>query len=40
MFFGSKLNYEALKVTKDGVFVAKSIEFKDKVKNIGDSLVK
>lgn len=28
------------KVTKDGVTVAKSIEFKDKVKNIGASLVK
>ncbi|XP_047178523.1 chaperonin CPN60-2, mitochondrial-like [Vigna umbellata] len=28
------------KVTKDGVTVAKSIEFKDKVKNVGASLVK
>jgi chaperonin GroEL len=28
------------KVTKDGVTVAKSIEFKDKLKNIGASLVK
>ena len=28
------------KVTKDGVTVAKSIEFNDKVKNIGASLVK
>lgn len=28
------------KVTKDGVTVAKSIEFKDKVKNLGASLVK
>ena len=28
------------KVTKDGVTVAKSIEFKDRVKNIGASLVK
>ncbi|KAL7218871.1 hypothetical protein ACSBR2_012025 [Camellia fascicularis] len=28
------------KVTKDGVTVAKSIEFKDKVKNVGTSLVK
>lgn len=27
-------------MTKDGVTVAKSIEFKDKVKNIGASLVK
>lgn len=32
--------YGASKVTKDGVTVAKSIEFKDKVKNIGASLVK
>ncbi|KAL8158376.1 hypothetical protein AgCh_002899 [Apium graveolens] len=32
--------YGAPKVTKDGVTVAKSIEFKDKVKNIGASLVK
>ncbi|KAF9611084.1 hypothetical protein IFM89_026968 [Coptis chinensis] len=28
------------KVTKDGVTVAKSIEFKDKIKNVGASLVK
>ena len=28
------------KVTKDGVTVAKSIEFKDRVKNMGASLVK
>lgn len=28
------------KVTKDGVTVAKSIEFKDRVKNVGASLVK
>lgn len=28
------------KVTKDGVTVAKSIEFNDKVKNVGASLVK
>jgi len=27
-------------VTKDGVTVAKSIEFKDKLKNVGASLVK
>ncbi|XP_057959286.1 chaperonin CPN60-2, mitochondrial [Malania oleifera] len=33
-------NFGAPKVTKDGVTVAKSIEFKDKVKNIGASLVK
>ncbi|KAK1395384.1 hypothetical protein POM88_014440 [Heracleum sosnowskyi] len=33
-------SYGAPKVTKDGVTVAKSIEFKDKVKNIGASLVK
>lgn len=32
--------FGAPKVTKDGVTVAKSIEFKDKVKNIGASLVK
>ncbi|XP_039054251.1 60 kDa chaperonin-like [Hibiscus syriacus] len=32
--------YGAPKVTKDGVTVAKSIEFKDKVKNVGASLVK
>lgn len=28
------------KVTKDGVTVAKAIEFKDKLKNVGASLVK
>lgn len=33
-------SYGAPKVTKDGVTVAKSIEFKDKIKNIGASLVK
>ncbi|XP_024022389.1 chaperonin CPN60-2, mitochondrial isoform X1 [Morus notabilis] len=33
-------SYGAPKVTKDGVTVAKSIEFQDKVKNIGASLVK
>lgn len=33
-------SYGAPKVTKDGVTVAKSIEFKDRVKNIGASLVK
>ncbi|KAK3029536.1 hypothetical protein RJ639_038495 [Escallonia herrerae] len=33
-------SYGAPKVTKDGVTVAKSIEFKDKVMNIGASLVK
>ncbi|XP_038722396.1 chaperonin CPN60-2, mitochondrial [Tripterygium wilfordii] len=33
-------SYGPPKVTKDGVTVAKSIEFKDKVKNIGASLVK
>lgn len=27
-------------MTKDGVTVAKSIEFKDKVKNVGATLVK
>jgi len=27
-------------VTKDGVTVAKSIEFKDRIKNVGASLVK
>lgn len=30
----------APKVTKDGVTVAKSIEFKDRVKNTGANLVK
>lgn len=33
-------SFGAPKVTKDGVTVAKSIEFKDKIKNIGASLVK
>lgn len=33
-------SYGAPKVTKDGVTVAKSIEFKDRVKNLGASLVK
>ncbi|KAM7466234.1 hypothetical protein LguiB_013796 [Lonicera macranthoides] len=33
-------SFGAPKVTKDGVTVAKSIEFKDRVKNIGASLVK
>ncbi|CAM8911695.1 unnamed protein product [Rhodiola kirilowii] len=33
-------SYGAPKVTKDGVTVAKSIEFKDKVMNVGASLVK
>ena len=33
-------SFGAPKVTKDGVTVAKSIEFKDIVKNIGASLVK
>ena len=33
-------SYGAPKVTKDGVTVAKSIEFSDKLKNIGASLVK
>lgn len=28
------------KVTKDGVTVAKAIEFKDRIKNVGASLVK
>ncbi|GAV63848.1 Cpn60_TCP1 domain-containing protein [Cephalotus follicularis] len=32
--------YGAPKVTKDGVTVAKSIEFKDRIKNVGASLVK
>ncbi|KAL8089624.1 hypothetical protein AgCh_039195 [Apium graveolens] len=35
-----ELSYGAPKVTKDGVTVAKSIEFKDRVKNFGASLVK
>ncbi|KAI3772921.1 hypothetical protein L6452_04116 [Arctium lappa] len=33
-------SYGAPKVTKDGVTVAKSIEFKDRVKNVGSSLIK
>ncbi|XP_041014137.1 chaperonin CPN60-2, mitochondrial-like [Juglans microcarpa x Juglans regia] len=33
-------SWGAPKVTKDGVTVAKNIEFKDKVKNVGASLVK
>lgn len=33
-------SFGAPKVTKDGVTVAKSIEFKDRVKNMGASLVK
>lgn len=33
-------SYGAPKVTKDGVTVAKAIEFSDKVKNVGASLVK
>jgi len=33
-------NYGSPKVTKDGVMVAKNIEFKDKLKNLGASLVK
>lgn len=33
-------SYGPSKVTKDGVTVTKSIEFKDRVKNIGASLVK
>ncbi|ESQ51913.1 hypothetical protein EUTSA_v10016425mg [Eutrema salsugineum] len=33
-------SWGAPKVTKDGVTVAKSIEFKDRVKNVGASLVK
>ncbi len=33
-------SYGSPKVTKDGVTVAKSIEFKDKLKNLGASLVK
>ncbi|GAA0152270.1 hypothetical protein LIER_10789 [Lithospermum erythrorhizon] len=33
-------SWGAPKVTKDGVTVAKSIEFKDKIKNVGASLVK
>ncbi|XP_024357319.1 chaperonin CPN60-2, mitochondrial isoform X3 [Physcomitrium patens] len=33
-------SYGSPKITKDGVTVAKSIEFKDKLKNVGASLVK
>lgn len=33
-------SFGAPKVTKDGVTVAKSIEFKDRTKNMGASLVK
>ena len=33
-------SFGAPKVTKDGVTVAKSIEFKDRIKNMGASLVK
>jgi chaperonin GroEL len=33
-------SWGAPKVTKDGVTVAKSIEFKDRIKNVGASLVK
>ncbi|KAK4356911.1 hypothetical protein RND71_022521 [Anisodus tanguticus] len=33
-------SWGAPKVTKDGVTVAKSVEFKDKIKNVGASLVK
>ncbi|KAG9445482.1 hypothetical protein H6P81_016822 [Aristolochia fimbriata] len=33
-------SYGGPKVTKDGVTVAKSVEFKDRVKNVGASLVK
>ncbi len=33
-------SYGSPKVTKDGVMVAKSIEFKDKFKNLGASLLK
>lgn len=33
-------SFGAPKVTKDGVTVAKSIEFKDRYKNLGASLVK
>ena len=32
--------YGAPKITKDGVTVAKAIEFKDKFQNVGASLVK
>lgn len=32
--------YGSPKITKDGVTVAKSIEFKDKLKNLGANLVK
>jgi len=33
-------SFGAPKVTKDGVTVAKAIEFKDRLKNVGASLVK
>lgn len=33
-------SYGAPKITKDGVTVAKALEFKDKYDNIGASLVK
>jgi chaperonin GroEL len=33
-------NYGAPKITKDGVTVAKNVEFKDKMMNLGASLVK
>ena len=33
-------SFGAPKVTKDGVTVAKAIEFKEKLKNVGASLVK
>lgn len=32
--------YGSPKITKDGVTVAKSIEFKDKFQNVGASLIK
>lgn len=35
-----KKNFSAAKVTKDGVTIARSAEFKDKIKNIGASIVK
>ena len=33
-------SYGPPKITKDGVTVAKAIEFKDKLKNLGANLVK
>ena len=33
-------SYGAPKITKDGVTVAKAIEFKDRYRNVGASLVK